>query len=1122
MARAAQLVDGAAELAYARSELEYVSFTSTNYLFGYAFYSSASSNSVKNIYLLQKPPSLRLLYCLAFFMLFSIRAFTQNSNYFFRHITRDNGLITNEVTSILQDSRGFIWVGTLSGLQRYDGARFVTYSAHPHDPSSLQTDIISTIFEDSRHRLWIGTGNGPYLLDRSTGVFYNYDAHCIDKQHRVISVWEFSEDVQGNIWINCSSGFFRLNTTTNQFENIYFSLATGTAKFGTTLAADREGRVWFSTPDGIRYYDLKDRKTYDTRDRPEWAALFNLHDQPVASLVVSGSDIWIATRAPYFETTRDPSALYRYNLLTNTLKKYDLHRQVVARDYPYGAKLIFDRLEKDNQGNIYVSVFGRGLAVYHAAEDSFSLIAANNKEPYALHGALRFTSCCDKEGNIWIASNKGINIFNPGRQRFYQYNGVNQQRPDTPYPSFEVTGSVQTDDGDVYISYNSPEGGILRMDSGLHFKQQYMYKEQGLLKNPKNQIWCLFQRSKHLIWGPGQDRTMLQLNTRTHRLQPIDELRSIGNINTMQQDGDGNVWIGSWSRGLVRLDQTGHSYQCYTQSSPTPGYPIKNVSCLYLDADSLIWAGTTQQGLHCFDKRKNVFTASYIFDEKDRRSISNNTVTAIIPYNADTLLVATAAGINIFDKKRQTFFVISRNDGLPDNYVQSMYLDDHQNLWAGCLKGEICRINIPARSVTHFDISDGITDASFQGRPFLRLRNGNLLAATSRGFLVFNPDSAEERTPPSGVVITECKAAEKEINTDTLVNTSKPIRLLYKDNNLSIAFSSLQYSSPGNIAYYYQMEGVDKDWILADKEQVVFYNQLRGGNYLFKIKCSNRSGVSCKEETRLRINIVPPFWATWWFYLIMFLAAGSALFFTVKFIHLRREKKALSRIDYERKLAIMEMNTLRAQMNPHFIFNSLSSINTFILKNDQDNASGYLGKFSQLIRLILDSSRTEWVLLETEIKALNLYMELESLRFDKAFSYNISVQPDILNTHTMIPPLIIQPFVENAIRHGLLHRNKPGGILSVQVWKEGHQLMIRIDDNGIGREEAAKIKKLQPAKHKSQGMEITAERLAVLNTAYKVNAAVAITDLKDAAGRPSGTSILITLLYKTHAYIDHR
>ena len=1056
---------------------------------------------------------MRPLYCLAFFLLFSTRASTQHLNYFFRHITRDNGLAANEVTSILQDSRGFIWVGSLGGLQRYDGYRFITYTADPHNPSALQTDIINTIFEDSRHRLWVGTPSGPYQLDRATGIFYNYDAHCKDRQQRVISVWKFSEDAYGDIWINGSNGVFRLDTATNQFESFHPLPHAGEVKLGAAFTTDSEGRVWFSAPDGIKYYDLKGGKVYDALNKPEWAALFNLHDHPIASLAVNGPEVWIATCDPYFETTPNPSTLHRYDLVTRTLKEYDLRRQVTPGDYPYGSKVIFDRLEKDSQGNIYVSVLGRGLAAYHAADDSFSFIPVNTREPYALHGTLQFSPCLDREGNIWIASNQGINIFNPGR-RFYQYNSF--QGPDAPFPSLDVTGSLQTEEGDVYVSYNSPEGGILCMDSSLHFKRRYMYRDKGLLKNPKNQIWCLFQRDKHLIWAPGQDRGVLQLDTRTHQLQRIDVLRSVGNINTIQQDGEGITWIGSWSKGLVRLDRT--TYQSFTRSDLAPGYPIKNVSCLYID-DSLIWVGASHQGLHCFNKKKNAFTASYVFDEKDSRSISNNTVTAIVPYNADTLLIATAAGINVFDKREQAFSVISRNNGLPDNYVESLYLDHHHHLWAGCLKGEICSIDIPARTVTQYDISDGITDASFQGRPFLRLHNGNLLAATSRGFLVFNPDSVEEKTAPPNVVITECKAAEKEISTGALSNSSSPIHLSYKDNNLAIAFSCLQYSSPGSITYYYQMEGVDRDWVQADKDQTAYYNQLRDGDYLFKIKCSNRSGIPCREETTLRIHIIPPFWATWWFYLALSLTAGAALFLMARFIHRRREKKALSRLHYERKLAVMEMNTLRAQMNPHFVFNSLNSINTFILKNDQDNASGYLGKFSQLMRLILDNSRTEWILLESEIKALNLYMELEALRFDNAFKYSITVQPDILHAHTMIPPLIIQPYVENAIRHGLLHRNKPGGMLAVHVWKERHQLMVRIDDNGIGRDEAAKIKKVQP--HKSQGMQITAERLAVLNTAYKVDATVTITDLRDAAGCPSGTSVLITLLYKTHAYIDH-
>jgi two-component system LytT family sensor kinase len=217
-----------------------------------------------------------------------------------------------------------------------------------------------------------------------------------------------------------------------------------------------------------------------------------------------------------------------------------------------------------------------------------------------------------------------------------------------------------------------------------------------------------------------------------------------------------------------------------------------------------------------------------------------------------------------------------------------------------------------------------------------------------------------------------------------------------------------------------------------------------------------------------------------------------------------------------RQLAQVQLAGLRNQMNPHFIFNSLNSINTFILKNDQDNASEYLNKFSQLMRMILDNSRNEWILLENELSALKLYIELEALRFENFFTYNIIVSPEVMSSSVLLPPLLIQPYVENAIWHGLMHRKEPGGKIRINVWKKAKDLVIEIEDNGIGRDASERLKSKTNRLHRSHGMKITAERLAIVNDVYKANAGVQVIDLADNSLNWGGTLVILTIEYKTY------
>ena len=227
-----------------------------------------------------------------------------------------------------------------------------------------------------------------------------------------------------------------------------------------------------------------------------------------------------------------------------------------------------------------------------------------------------------------------------------------------------------------------------------------------------------------------------------------------------------------------------------------------------------------------------------------------------------------------------------------------------------------------------------------------------------------------------------------------------------------------------------------------------------------------------------------------------------------------KQKAEKNLLETQRQTAEMEMQALRAQMNPHFMFNSLNSINNFILKNDPDNASQYLTRFSRLMRLILDNSREEWVLLENEIKALQLYIEMEAIRFDNVFDYKISTALDVNPSSVIVPPMIIQPYVENAIWHGLLHRKEPGSKLEIDIWKNNGELFIKVQDNGVGREEAELLKSKFSSHKKSHGMKITAKRLDMVNKIYRVDARVKIDDLQNENRNATGTSVLLQLKYK--------
>jgi LytS/YehU family sensor histidine kinase len=239
------------------------------------------------------------------------------------------------------------------------------------------------------------------------------------------------------------------------------------------------------------------------------------------------------------------------------------------------------------------------------------------------------------------------------------------------------------------------------------------------------------------------------------------------------------------------------------------------------------------------------------------------------------------------------------------------------------------------------------------------------------------------------------------------------------------------------------------------------------------------------------------------------LALGLGYFFyRVRLNQVRKEEKI--KREYNKKLAEVEMKALKAQMNPHFIFNSLNSINRYIVKSEPEKASLYLTKFSKLIRLILDNSNHKIISLENELSALHLYIELEALRFNKKFTYTIHVARDLNPIGVGVPPMIIQPFVENAIWHGLLHKEEHGK-LDIQFERYGSGLKCIILDDGVGRQTARELKSKGVSKEKSYGMKITNDRLSMLNGESKISS-VEILDLKDVQGKASGTKVVVKIL----------
>ena len=1027
-------------------------------------------------------------------------SFSQPSQFIFRHLTTENGLTNNVVSSLYQDSKGYIWIGTIDGLQRYDGCRFANYLPDIHDPGALHNGWINTTFEDSKHRFWVGTTIGaPYLLNRLSGRFYNYGLQLPETGAAINGVLKFLEDNNGDIWMMNSEGYFKLNNASNRFENYNRLVGVTRTNWPMNFSKDNKGNIWFVTKAGVKCYNLISKKLFDKDNNPDALKILE-KSFDITAFFISGDNVWIGIRAK--------NALIRYDINKNSLFEYPLESTASKNKDSVRLDVRTYNLTGHADGSLMVDLFDEGIAFYDPAKDAFTKIPSKNEDPEGLHGVVDWGTVTlkDRDGNMWISGNdKGLNIFNPSKIkfRFYRSNATNS----THVPDYSSNGFVQDPvDGDIYVGYYHPMGGVARFSSDLAFKNKYLVSNGGNRNTHENQIWCLFQNDDGSIMAPNQLKTIVKLDLKTHKISVVIDSPLFTNINFTEKDQKGNMWLGTWSAGLKKIDHQTKQVTTFLETAPGATVPARNILSACIDGDSIIWVGTNDQGFLRFDTRTNKYSERYLYDENDPLSISSNTIKTVLRYSDDTLLLATTMGVNIFDKKKKTFHNISTKDGLAGNLVETIVLDDNDDLIIAC-DGGLCKLNMHTFSVTRYGIADGITDNVFINAS-LKLKDGRFLISTENGFIAFDPHKLTD-SPPADPLITGFKVFDKEIKIDSLLDALKPITLSYKDNSIVIEFAALQYSFSDETKYYYQLEGVDHDWILADKDQAAHYNQLQNGKYVFKVKCVNRDGLSSQTTAVLNIVITPPFWKTWWFRSLVLIAIVLMIYLVVQ----QRIKKIKAKEKIKLQTTELEIKALKAQMNPHFIFNAMNSIQEFTLMGEVDNANKYVSKFSKLLRKVLHQSNQNSILLSDEIETLRLYLEIENVRLGKDFQYEIHVENETEAQVIRMPSMLLQPFVENALHHGLVHKE---GIKKLQInftMPDEDILICEIIDNGIGREKSKHLKAAQHAalKHDSLGIQLVEERLRLLSDPGQKQTIITIKDMVSVTGEPEGTTVTISI-----------
>jgi two-component sensor histidine kinase len=346
-------------------------------------------------------------------------------------------------------------------------------------------------------------------------------------------------------------------------------------------------------------------------------------------------------------------------------------------------------------------------------------------------------------------------------------------------------------------------------------------------------------------------------------------------------------------------------------------------------------------------------------------------------------------------------------------------------------------------------------------------------------------------------------------------NTVQSLHLPYNQNHLSFDFFAINFSNPEAVRYQWKLAGFDREWSPPSSEHSIVYSNINPGSYVFMVKSCNEDGVWNNQPERIYIYIAAPFWQRWWFIALELFVSGILVFFLFRWQinRIRSKAKELQRrLKMEKELVELEQKTLRLQMNPHFIFNALNSIQSQIGTGKEQEARYYLAKFSRLMRQILDNSRNTTISLEEEIRTLENYLLIEQFCNGNRFDYAIETHPSLETDFIRLPPMLLQPFVENAIKHGFRFNDpeKRGSIL-ITFREHGNMLECSVTDNGIGRKQSAELNKnSKETYHQSTALLVTQERLNLMN-GDQSEATLEILDLTDEKGHTTGTKVVIRL-----------
>lgn len=962
------------------------------------------------------------LYLLIFLLI--ITGTFRAQEYSFVQYSVEDGLPQTQVYALASDDQGYLWFGTAGGAAQFNGKDF----KHFGTSNGLVDNIVSDLKQYGGYT-WVFTNKGVTriagkeiitydLTDALKGSYvaaagFRTSSNTLILANKDDKIYEIKLNEEGELMLETSMEVLIDKT----FENI------------RRIYEDTSNELWVVGDGLLGYFDANNTWNNVTIDGSE----LNVSDIEQDR----NGDFWLSV---YDE------GIYHW-------------RKGVLDHYSYEDGLISSLIR-----NIFIDSEDR---VWCASKSGVSVLRDDGFSNFSTKNGLPSdnieTICEDREGNIWLASD-GAGAF-----RFTSDEFVNYHASSGLSTEYVMTG-FQSKNGEYWFgTYNN---GIVKSEDQSF---DYFNVENGSILN--NVVWSSLEDSQGRYWFGTSNGLVLFEKGQIQNYAKVDWLPSDKVTSIYENKSNGDIWLGT-SKGLGILN----SDTAYAINS-SDNFSLKSIRTIEKGINNQIWLGTSN-GVVVSD---GTFFEPWIYNDQ----LEDKLVYCIKNFKDSLWFIGTSNGLYYTDGFQVTRMVLHSSFGA--NFINFLAIERDRYLWIGTNNG-VFEVDLkfflssPGQGVFHHRKNSGLKSVETNLNAVFVDKDECVWMGTGNGTVRF--DRSKRRNEILDLIpkvqITSMQLDLKETDWTKYSNSVDPksklpgsLSLSSRQNYLTFYFEGVSLSHPDEVVYRIKLDGLDEDWTPSIDQSSFTYPNLSYGTYTFNVIASI-DGKNWSDPVSLTFEIRKPYYLTWWFLILMFLAMSALVYMVYHRRKVSREQKQRTeKLYYKSRLLALEQQTLNASMNRHFIFNALNSIQYYINTQDRISANKYLTSFAKLIRKNLDSSvnDTGTVSLKDELERLELYISLEHMRFQQKFEYEINVHDSLDQEAIQIPPMILQPFVENSIWHGLLPQES-GGKIWVNILPRGGNVVFEIEDNGIGIDESLKNK--TDNSHHSKGMLITSGRIEVL------------------------------------------